>query len=319
MQHTLQSDCILSIAICTYNRAFFLRTALESILSQTLSTEKFYVIVVNNKSTDATQAVISEMEPRFTNFISVYEPRQGLGHARNAAIVACRTPWLAFLDDDAKAHPDWISVILDVIKQNIFDCFGGVYLPWFHYGPPPKWFGEASATNRGTQPHMGLLETGKYPAGGNCVYRTELFERFGSFSTDFGMVGNTPAYGEETLLIKKFREGAARIGFVPHLIIDHCVLKYKYQWRWQLRAAFASGRDYARLCNDAISTKQFATLFLRLPYRITLNFYTLFKKWDKKLQTTPNIFFEFTYSTATLLGECAGYAQVYIKSLRHAS
>ena len=47
----------LSIIICTYNRDKYLPDALESIRRQSLDRSKVELIVVNNNSTDQTEAI----------------------------------------------------------------------------------------------------------------------------------------------------------------------------------------------------------------------------------------------------------------------
>lgn len=238
---------LLTIAICTHNRANFLDFCLDSLFHQEIKSNNFNVLVIDNASNDDTKNIAEKYKYKFENIEYIYETTPGLSRARNKAIETVTTPWLAYLDDDAKAHKNWAQIALDTIKQNVFDCFGGVYLPWYYFGPPPQWCPPQSFTNIHTQKNFGIMPDGKFPAGGNCVYNTELLRNFGGFSIEFGMNGNTIAYGEETCLIQRMREHGLRIGFVPQLLIDHCVLKYKYTMLWHIKSAYASSRDYTRI------------------------------------------------------------------------
>jgi glycosyltransferase involved in cell wall biosynthesis len=86
-----------SVVIPTYNQADFLRSALASVLGQTF--EEFEVIVVNNKSTDATLGVIAEFgDPRVK--VIDFQNHGVIGAARNVGIRASRAPYVAFLDTD---------------------------------------------------------------------------------------------------------------------------------------------------------------------------------------------------------------------------
>lgn len=62
------------------------------------------------------------------------------------------------------------------------------------------------------------------------------------------------------------REHGLRIGFVPQLLIDHCVLKYKYTMLWHIKSAYASSRDYTRI----VRHKKFNSIFYFKGLRILL-------------------------------------------------
>ena len=238
MQHNL------TIAICTYNRAHILPRVLTSLLQQTVSSENYFVLIVNNNSTDNTQETAVSFKDKFTNIRIILEKNQGLSHARNRALKECQTDWLAFLDDDAKAHPDWIETIARTIKKGDFDAFGGPFYAWHYYGPAPHWLPEDFGTYESSQGY-GLLEGSTYIPGGNSVLRCDAARRIGMFSTELGMNGNRCCYGEETQFFERMRAAGYRMGYVPQLKIDHCVLPYKYTLRWQMRSTFEYGKASA--------------------------------------------------------------------------
>ena len=77
----------VSVCICTYNRCQGLRSALESVLGQQADRVRFEVIVVDNNSTDETKQVVDSLVRRgHSNLRYVFEGRQGLSYARNAAV-----------------------------------------------------------------------------------------------------------------------------------------------------------------------------------------------------------------------------------------
>ena len=47
----------ISVVICSYNRAKYITLALDALISQTLRSDSFEVIVVDNNSTDNTKEV----------------------------------------------------------------------------------------------------------------------------------------------------------------------------------------------------------------------------------------------------------------------
>ncbi len=253
----------LSIIVATYNRAHILSHCLQSLVEQNVPQDTFEVIVINNNSSDNTQEIVQCFCGKIKNLKLIEEKKQGLSHARNAGIAAAQTPWIASLDDDAKAHTNWVQTILEEIEKDTFDCFGGPYLAWHHYGPAPHWFSSEWETSKNRFNFYGILpeKSGLHPTGGNCVFRKKLVEDMGGFDTNLGMTGNTCAYGEETQLFENMRNAGFRLGSVPSLLIDHCVLPHKYTLKWRIHSAYAHGYSLPSI------EPEYATLKL-LPRRL---------------------------------------------------
>lgn len=231
--------CRLSVVVCTCNRADCVRTAIESLLKQTASPDQYEIIVVDNNSNDDTTAVVREFCGSAPTVRLVQEPRQGLSHARNCGGNAATTDWVAYIDDDARAHPDFVERALAIIDRYRFDCFGGMYLPWYP-GEKPIWYRDSYASNGRLLDRVGVLERGEL-SGGVIVFRTSVLKRMGGFPTELGMHGQKIAYGEETRLQVELRRAGYLIGFDPDLQIDHLVPPHKQRVVWLLRSAWAHG------------------------------------------------------------------------------
>src|ERR1051326_9077561 len=81
----VQGSMTISIVICTYNRSAGLRRTLDSILASALSGIDWELIIVDNNSADDPRAVAEDFLRRSgVKGRYVFEPRQGLSHARNA-------------------------------------------------------------------------------------------------------------------------------------------------------------------------------------------------------------------------------------------
>ena len=238
----------LTVIICTYNRSEMLAHCLGSLCGQT-SGGAFDVLVVDNNSTDDTRQVVESFMPELP-LRYVMEPEQGLSHARNRGLAESRTGWVAYLDDDAKARPDWCAAILETIGKNDFEAFGGPYHAWHHFGPPPSWLPELYASYVPGQQY-GPLEADTFIPGGNCAMEKSAAARAGAFPANFGMAGNKCAYGEESALFKRMAEQGGRLGYVPGMAIEHCVLPFKYSMRWWLKSFFSRGIYHQRMHIDA--------------------------------------------------------------------
>lgn len=99
---TMSAYPSVSIVIPTYNRAGFLKEALESVLAQTVGC--WEAVVVDDGSTDGTEAVVKSFaDPRIRY---IRQPNRGVSAARNRGIEEARFDTIAFLDSDDLWMPD---------------------------------------------------------------------------------------------------------------------------------------------------------------------------------------------------------------------
>ena len=90
----------VSVIIPTYNRAWILAEAIDSVLGQTCPADE--IIVVDDGSTDGTQALLRRYEGRIT---VLRQPNQGVSAARNAGWRHATGALIALLDADDLWRP----------------------------------------------------------------------------------------------------------------------------------------------------------------------------------------------------------------------
>lgn len=86
---------MISVIIPTYNRAYLIREAIDSVLGQT--NPNLELIVVDDGSTDETAEVLARYGERVR---VIRQENRGVSAARNAGIAAASGEWIAFLDSD---------------------------------------------------------------------------------------------------------------------------------------------------------------------------------------------------------------------------
>ena len=85
----------VSVIIPTYNRAYVLGEAIDSVLSQTY--DDLELIVVDDGSQDETRDIVASYNSRLTY---LHQEHRGVSAARNLGIERARGNYLAFLDSD---------------------------------------------------------------------------------------------------------------------------------------------------------------------------------------------------------------------------
>lgn len=105
---------LFSIILPTYNRAYVLWRAIQSVLAQTEA--RWELIVVDDGSTDDTSRLLEEFQDG--RIRSVKAKNRGPSAARNFGGQLCRAPYLAYLDSDNFWHIEFLSTMLEAINQH---------------------------------------------------------------------------------------------------------------------------------------------------------------------------------------------------------
>ena len=109
-----------SIIIPTYNRAKTLILTLDSVSNQTLPSEQYEILVINDGSTDDTKEVVFNLQKKYShNTIRYfYEKNAGPAKARNLGIKESQGDIIFFTDDDCIVPRNWMETLLDGYRRH---------------------------------------------------------------------------------------------------------------------------------------------------------------------------------------------------------
>lgn len=232
----------LSIIICTYNRAELLQKSINSLSGQEVQPDDWELIVVDNNSTDSTRTVVS----KFPWVRYVFEPNQGLSHARNRGLEEASGDWVAYVDDECQMPSLWVGNILSLINAHRPKVFGGPIYPWYE-GDKPLWFKDdygsyslAHNLDASGQPHI---------SGGNMGFDRAALRQAGGFDPALGVSAGRVLYGEETAIIQKLKNkfGDNCVEYSENLANRHLVRPERFQWGWIIHENFKRGVSRARM------------------------------------------------------------------------
>lgn len=112
-QHQDATKPLFSVIIPLFNKAPYIRRAIDSVLSQTV--QDFEIIVVNDGSTDGGEEIVAKYLD--SRIILVNQENGGVSVARNTGIGMAQSEFIAFLDADDEWLPSFLNEILIMIDE----------------------------------------------------------------------------------------------------------------------------------------------------------------------------------------------------------
>ncbi|WP_373325427.1 glycosyltransferase family 2 protein [Sporomusa paucivorans] len=260
---SLKPNLLLSVVICTYNRAKLLQLCLKSLVAQTLSHQLYEVIIIDNNSTDDTKLVSQSFCAQYPNVRMVTEFHQGLSHARNRGWLEAKGEYIAYIDDDAKAFPDWCEQIVSFTqRQPSIKVFGGPYYP-FTLKLPPDWFPPEYGKFEICYEEREIDVKYEWICGSNMTYHRSIFNNGISFDVNLGMKGSALAYGEETHLMLVLANSGHTIYYVPSIKVYHLIASYKMALCWLLKSEYNCGKCSNKIFSLEHSVWDYLLILLR--------------------------------------------------------
>lgn len=202
----------VAVAVASHRRPLRLRWLLNALEDQTLSRERFEVVVAHDAD-DARTAEVLATHPLAQAGIAravAFAGRRLPGPARNAAWRASVAPLVAFTDDDCRPCPQWLDALVARAREDPGAVVQGATRP--------------DMAERGlllAAPHA-LSQDVEPPTiwGQTCniAYPRAVLERLGGFEESARLAG-----GEDCdLLQRALAAGAAHVA-VPGAVAEHAV------------------------------------------------------------------------------------------------
>jgi glucosyl-dolichyl phosphate glucuronosyltransferase len=255
---------MISIIVPTLNRASSLKLAIASFCHQTLSPDRFEIIVVDNGSTDntrdVTQAAMDEFPQIHIRYIC--EPEPGLLSGRHCGAAAAAGDILTFVDDDIEANPNWLQAIQTSFDDPTIQIVGGRNLPKYEAEPPAwlEWFWMEHPHGK-LCPALSLLDFGEEPHdidanyiwGLNFSIRKHALVELGGFHPDCIAKQLQHFQGDgETGLTRKANAVGYRAIYQPQALVFHSVSKDRMMYEYFDRRFYYQGvcDSYTRVRKD---------------------------------------------------------------------
>jgi succinoglycan biosynthesis protein ExoM len=291
----------VSVCVCAYRRAHLSET-LRSVLAQTgLGERRVEIIVADDDPEGSAQPLVQEAARGAAFLVRyVFSGARNVAAARNACLDAAAGDWIAFIDDDETAEPDWLASALaaqaafgaDVVKGRVRGVYPEGSAPWVYAADPySRDYGPTGAapTRMGT---------------GNILIRRALIEtRRLRFDEAFGRTGGEDTDFIERLWTPGVVATASREAVVNEITPAHR-LDFGYLSRRRRRMGQVDGLKSRRsgwlLAAGAAGR---AAVFVAMLWVYPV-FWLLF--WRRNASLAFKIYAKFWYSVGILQGVVAG-------------
>jgi succinoglycan biosynthesis protein ExoM len=218
------------------------------------------LVVVDNDSDPSARPLVERFAAG-VDFPVAYRhcPGENISIARNGALDATRTRWLAFLDDDERAAPNWLAALLALSggAQAVFGPCEAVYA-----AHAPSWIRRGDYhSNRIVRRH-GAIETGHTC---NALIDAAFVRRRAlRFDVELGRSG-----GEDTIFFHAMRRCGATLAYAPTAIVFEDVAAGRATIGWIARRRYRAGQTYALMLRR-FSPRRYALWAWTSPLKIAL-------------------------------------------------
>jgi len=226
----------VSVCLCTYQRNAMLAVCLDSLLGQQC-TFQFEVIVVDNDLNGSAAPVVELKKELFRRkgLILKYaiESQQGIACARNSSVAMATGLFVAFIDDDETANPDWLQCLYSSMMSYGADAVKGPVLPQFPAEFPifQKRLFAFQHLPTGTRVDEGAMATGNV-----LVKRSLLTGREGPFDVTFNRTG-----GEDTDIFCWLSSRGAKFVWCAEALVYEMQPLERTKLKWHLLRAYRGG------------------------------------------------------------------------------
>ena len=125
-----------TVIIPVYNVEKFVESCLVSLTGQTIGFDNIEVLLVNDGSTDNSEAICKGFADKYENVVLYSKENEGLSKTRNYALARANGKYIFFLDSDDRLRADTVKSVtdffdtvydeVDLVTYRIIQYFNGV-------------------------------------------------------------------------------------------------------------------------------------------------------------------------------------------------
>jgi succinoglycan biosynthesis protein ExoM len=233
----------ISVCVCTYKRADFLKRELEVLDGlETGGLFTYSIVISDNDHLRSAEQTVEEFRKwslgsNSIDILYCVEPRQSIALARNKAVENAEGDFIAFLDDDEFPHKDWLLHLFETCERYNVDGVLGVVRRHFDE-TPPSWVANGKFYSRPVHP-TGMPLTWILGRTGNVLLRKSVFTPGEApFRPEF-------RHGEDQDFFRRVIEKGCRFIWCSEAITDEVIPPVRWKRKFMLKKALLRGATAA--------------------------------------------------------------------------
>jgi glycosyltransferase involved in cell wall biosynthesis len=218
----------ISVVVAVKNERRYIKKCIDALINQDYPTNKYEIIIVDGMSDDGTWEILEEIKKEIKKenpSIKIFRnPKENAAAGRNIGIKEAKGEFVAFIDSDAIAYPNWL--------KKIEETFGKVKEAIGVGGPdllPPdsiyksiaigKIMASPLASGGKLNPSVQHIMSSKaayvehIPTCNLCL-KKDVFEKVGYFDEDF-------VKGQDLELSERLKKGGYKLYHSPSIRVLH--------------------------------------------------------------------------------------------------
>lgn len=229
----------VDVLICTFRRDSIKET-LNSVDVQNLPQNVSVRVIVadNDDAPSAKAAVINAAACLNTPVVYAHAPARNISIARNRCLELAEGDWIAFIDDDERAAPDWIARLYQRAVAGGYDAVFGPALAEYD-AAAPGWIRAYDYHSNRPLKRFGEVQTGHTC---NALLRW----RGGPFENERFLPEKGRSGGEDTEFFFRLWRKGAKLGLCEDALVFEAVDPVRLNFDWIRRRKFRAGQSYGR-------------------------------------------------------------------------
>ena len=254
---------LIEICVCTFRRPSLANT-LHSLGKQILPEgATLRIIVADNDETPSAQDLVTRFAEGLPFPVHyVHAPSRNISLARNACLDAATSEFLAFIDDDEIAPPNWIAELYALLLRGPYDAVFGPAMAEYP-AAAPDWIKQTDYHSNVPTRRNGTVQTGHTCNALICTSAPSFAGQ--RFLLERGRTG-----GEDTEFFFRAWRAGGQFAIAEDAKVYEPVDPSRLAFRWIAKRKFRSGITYGRLERGRLSlakaTVSVCTTILKIAY-----------------------------------------------------
>ena len=176
---------LVSVILPTYNHSHFLKTAIESVLSQTYT--NWELIIIDNHSKDGTDEVINQYQDGRIKVFKVHN-NGVIAVSRNKGISMAKAHWIAFLDSDDWWIPEKLMICFEQMKPTDDLIFHDLNI----IGKPSSFLSAKTLKGKKYSPPVfkDLIVNGNFICNSSVIVKKDILNRVGKINESIELIAS---------------------------------------------------------------------------------------------------------------------------------